>query len=135
MIKQREQAKILERHHPNLASRIKSLFPNKSQNGVESALYRMGRGEKSIFWYWEINYKLRYYRDFRAIDLSKGEKIFRGEDFDLWPDDFDSGSEEGDEDGEHNTSQDRDKGKGDSGCEGRDENGHEGGQASRYESS
>ncbi len=72
----------------------------------------MGRGENSIFWYWEINYKLQYYRDFHAIDLVEGEKRFQGENFELWLDDFDSGSEEDEEDGAQGTNQDRDKGKG-----------------------
>ena len=45
----------------------------------------MGHGEKSIFWYWEIDYQSGHYRDFRTIDLPKGEKKFRGENFDAWP--------------------------------------------------
>ena len=41
---------------------------------------------KSIFWYWELNYELQYYREFRAVDLAEGQKIFQEEDFDLWSD-------------------------------------------------
>lgn len=42
----------------------------------------MGSGSKSIFWYWEIDYELETYRDFKAIDLAEGEVAYR-EKFDL----------------------------------------------------
>ena len=45
----------------------------------------MGHGEKSIFWYWEIDYKLGHYREFQTIDLAKGQKRFREENFSAWP--------------------------------------------------
>ena len=85
MVKQRKQANIIQRYYPDWSSRIKLLFRNKTPQPLESALYRMGHGEKSIFWYWEIDYKLGHYREFRTIDLEKGEKRFREEDFAAWP--------------------------------------------------
>ena len=85
MVKQRKQANIIQRYYPDWPSRIKFLFRNKTQQPFESALYCMGHGDKSIFWYWEIDYKLGHYRDFRTIDLAKGEKRFREEDFGAWP--------------------------------------------------
>lgn len=44
----------------------------------------MGQGEKSTFWYWELNYELGYYREFRTTDLAKGKERFRAEVFDAW---------------------------------------------------
>lgn len=85
MIKQRRRVNIIERYYPNLASRMKSLLHDESRERVESALYRMGSGVKSIFWYWEINYELQHYREFRTIDLAEGQKLYHEENFDLWP--------------------------------------------------
>ncbi len=86
MIKKRQEAGIIQRYHPNWTSRLKlELFRTKSQEQVKSALYRMGRNEKSIFWYWEIDYKLGHYRTFFTIDLAKGERRFEDEDFASWP--------------------------------------------------
>jgi len=86
MIKQRQQANIIQPYNHGLTSQIKSFFQNKSQEQVESAVYRIGRGEKSTFWYWEINYELRHYREFRAVNLAKGKKLYEEENFDslLW---------------------------------------------------
>ena len=85
MVKQLEQANIIQRYHPNWSSRIKFPFRSKTQERFKSALYRRGHDEKSIFWYWEIDYKLGHYREFYTIDLAKGEKRFRAEDFGAWP--------------------------------------------------
>ena len=85
MVKQLEQANIIQRYYPNWSSRIEFIFRSKTQGHSESAHYRMGHDEKSIFWYWEIDYKLGHYREIRVIDLEKGEKRFREEDFAAWP--------------------------------------------------
>src|SRR5690348_3375835 len=85
MVKMREQGNIIQRHSPSLISRLKSFFWDQPPEHFESALYRMGHGEKSIFWYWEIDYELGHYREFRTVDLAEGERRFREEDFGSWP--------------------------------------------------
>lgn len=62
-----------------------ALVPRKSNPTVETNLYCIGQGEKAIYWFWEINYELEYYREFRTIDLAGGQKVYREERFDLWP--------------------------------------------------
>ncbi len=82
MVKKRQEAGLVQLRHPNLTSQVLSkLFRSKSQKMFDSALYRIGHDEKSIFWYWEIDYKLRQYREFRTTDLAKGEKRFKEEIF------------------------------------------------------
>ena len=85
MVKKYKQANVIQRYYPNWSSRIKFPFRSKTQGRFESALYRMGHDEKSIFWYWEIDYELGHYREFETIDLAEGEKRFREEDFAQWP--------------------------------------------------
>src|ERR1700742_2187586 len=85
MVKRRKQANVIQQYHPKLSSRVKFIFRDKTQRRFESALYRMGHGDKSVFWYWEINYELGRYREFRTINLAAGEKRFGEEDFDAWP--------------------------------------------------
>ncbi len=36
----------------------------------------MGHDSKSIFWYWEINYDLETYRQFKTVDLAEGERLY-----------------------------------------------------------
>ncbi len=86
MVKKSKEASLIQRYHPSLTSRFKmKLFRTTHRKQFESALYRMGRDEKSIFWYWEIDYELGYFRQFRTTDLVEGEKKFREEDFSSWP--------------------------------------------------
>ncbi|KAF9445558.1 hypothetical protein P691DRAFT_777489 [Macrolepiota fuliginosa MF-IS2] len=84
-IKRWEKCGVIEPHYPNLTSRFKSLVPKKSQGNVISGLYRIGHGPKSLFWYWKINLKEEYYQEFWAVDLDEGERVYRDEQFDLWP--------------------------------------------------
>ncbi len=85
MVKKRKEAGLIQRYHPNLTSRLKSkLFRTKPRKQFKSALYCMGRDEKSIFWYWEIDHESGHYRHFRTTDLATGEKRFREEDFSSW---------------------------------------------------
>ncbi len=81
MVEKRQEAGIIQLCRPDVTSRVLS----ELSKPFESALYRTGRDEKSIFWYWEINYKRGHYRHFWATDLAEGEKRFRQEDFALWP--------------------------------------------------
>jgi len=70
-IEWRQQRNIIRPYHPTPP------FLDKPQGRVESGLNILGRDSKSIFWYWEINYDLQTYRDFEAIDLAEGERLYR----------------------------------------------------------
>ncbi len=86
MVKKREEAGIIQLYRPNVTSQVlPQLFPAQ-RKPFESAVYLQGRDEKSIFWYWEINYERGHFRYFRTTDLAEGEKRFREENFALWPD-------------------------------------------------
>ncbi len=63
---------------------------NKIQDQAETGLYVVGRETKSIFWYWEIHYELKVYREFKTMDLAEGKRVFR-EEFDLEVDQGSSG--------------------------------------------
>lgn len=58
------------------SDRIKSLFRNRTQEHFESAIYRMGHGKKSVFWYRKLTS-----RHFKTIDLAEGEERFREGEF------------------------------------------------------
>ncbi|KAF9449066.1 hypothetical protein P691DRAFT_774915 [Macrolepiota fuliginosa MF-IS2] len=76
---------IIQPYYPNFTSLFKSLISKKSQRELISGLYRIGRGSKSIFWYWEINFKEEYYQEFWAANLAEGKRVYQREQFDLWP--------------------------------------------------
>lgn len=83
MVKKRQKAGVIQQSRSNLTSRIKSKLFRKKQ--FSSALYQIGRDEKSIFWYWEIDHELGHYREFRTTNLAEGRKRFQEEDFTSWP--------------------------------------------------
>ncbi|KAF9451467.1 hypothetical protein P691DRAFT_807829 [Macrolepiota fuliginosa MF-IS2] len=84
-IKRWKECGMIQPYHPNLGSQLKSLITKKSRGKLISELFCVGHGPKSVFWYWEINLKEEYYRDFRTSNLVEGERIYREEKFDLWP--------------------------------------------------
>lgn len=38
-----------------------------------------GRGAKKVYWYWELDIKLKYFRGYRTLDLAEGDKVFQEE--------------------------------------------------------
>lgn len=85
MVENRMQANVIRRYYPNFIRWIRSFFREELQERFESALFHVGHGEKSIFWYWEFDYELQHFREFHTIDLAEGEKRFREETFASWP--------------------------------------------------
>lgn len=61
-----------------------SPFLSNPQGRIESGLYVIGRDSKSVFWYWEINYDLETYREFRTLYLVEGETLYREGWFDSY---------------------------------------------------
>ncbi|KAF9442811.1 hypothetical protein P691DRAFT_788958 [Macrolepiota fuliginosa MF-IS2] len=92
-IKQLQQAGVMQAYDPDPVSSFARSFPPQSQDQLIFALYRMGHESKSIFWYWEFDSEHKIYREFRAIDLVEGGRVFREQQFDLWP--LDEGNDDG----------------------------------------
>ncbi|KAF9443641.1 hypothetical protein P691DRAFT_808682 [Macrolepiota fuliginosa MF-IS2] len=88
MVERMQEAGVIQSCHRSLSSRFKSLFQRGSRDRFISGLYSMGHGPKSYFWYWEVDFDARYYREFRVIDLANGERMFREEPFNLWPEEW-----------------------------------------------
>lgn len=42
----------------------------------QSGLFILGQGKKSVFWYWEIDFKEKVYREFHAPNLDEGMNAF-----------------------------------------------------------
>jgi hypothetical protein len=92
-----EEAQIIRRHQPSSTVLDLPLFRYDSDGNSLSGLYVKGQGQMSTFWYWFLDPEMRYYRDFETEDLGEGERIFRDEDFELWPDRNEAGDEEEEE--------------------------------------
>lgn len=82
-VKQQQETGIIQPYSPE-RSLSSLLFRKKPKGRVERGLYQIGYGTKAIFWFWELNYDKRYYREFRTDNYAKGKKIFRAEPFDSW---------------------------------------------------
>lgn len=39
----------------------------------------LGRGDKKMYWYWELDVELKYYHSYEISDLAEGHKIFQEE--------------------------------------------------------
>lgn len=62
--------------------------PLFSQSRKAKSNRDIGRGSKSIFWYWEVNYDLGTFREFETIDLAEGERLYQEERFDSQGEDW-----------------------------------------------
>jgi hypothetical protein len=92
-----EATQVIQRYQPSSTSLELPLFRCDPDGHALSGLYIKGQGQMSTFWYWFLDAKMRYYRDFETVNLVGGERIFRDEDFELWPDRNESGDEEEEE--------------------------------------
>ncbi|KXN80734.1 hypothetical protein AN958_08103 [Leucoagaricus sp. SymC.cos] len=50
--------------------------------------YKLGHGDKAIYWYWELDIELGYFHEFRALDFVKTMTLYQTEKFKMWKEDW-----------------------------------------------
>jgi hypothetical protein len=76
MIKLFKKLRIVKPYHPTFTSRLRRLFQTKHSGSERSGLYTLGRGDKAVYWYWELNMDSKEYYDFMTLDLTRAMDIF-----------------------------------------------------------
>ncbi|KAF5353184.1 hypothetical protein D9756_007785 [Leucocoprinus leucothites] len=92
-----KRAELLTLHNPEFTDfdvvRFKKIVEDQLRGGLlhrsvyissrkvdeqhcESGLFVLGHDEKSVFWYWEIDFEEKVYREFHAPDLDEGMNAF-----------------------------------------------------------
>ncbi|KAF5357242.1 hypothetical protein D9756_006415 [Leucocoprinus leucothites] len=85
-VKGAEKAGVIKAFHPRTPSALASISNLYSQHkpGNRHGLYKIGRGEKSVIWYWEYDTKRRYFHQFTTVDYEKAMRIYEAEKFKMW---------------------------------------------------
>jgi hypothetical protein len=88
MIKLFKKHGIIKSYHPTFSSRLKHLFQAKVSGSEHSGLYILGRGDKAIIWYWELNINSKEYYEFRTLDLMRAMEIYEASKYEMWSRDW-----------------------------------------------
>ncbi|KXN83051.1 hypothetical protein AN958_01873 [Leucoagaricus sp. SymC.cos] len=88
MVDKFEKSGIVKPYHPKLPSRVASVYRAFSRRPSEGKFfcgqYKLGRGEKAIYWYWEFDTEQRYFREFDTLDFMEAMRIYQAAKEDLW---------------------------------------------------
>ncbi|KXN85617.1 hypothetical protein AN958_11079 [Leucoagaricus sp. SymC.cos] len=85
-----EKLNVIKPYHSNFLSAITSIprvFSQRGELKKASRRYRMGHGNKAIYWYWEFDLEQKYSHSFYALDFEEAMKIYETEKFKMWEDD------------------------------------------------
>ncbi|KAF5357186.1 hypothetical protein D9756_006380 [Leucocoprinus leucothites] len=85
-LKKAEKAGLIKAFHLRFPSVLASMINLYSRHkpGTSHALYKVGRGEKSVILYWKLNAKKRYLHQFRTVDYERAIQIYEAEIFRIW---------------------------------------------------
>ncbi|KAJ3576813.1 hypothetical protein NP233_g169 [Leucocoprinus birnbaumii] len=68
---------------PSAVAAVNNLF-FIHKPGKKRGLYELGRGEKSVIWYWEFDAKKQYFHDFVTVDFTEAMGIYKSEGPKIW---------------------------------------------------
>ncbi|KXN87830.1 hypothetical protein AN958_08069 [Leucoagaricus sp. SymC.cos] len=85
MLERRRGGGIIRPYPRSLSARVGSFFhKEKCQDPLESGLLIMGKGQKAIYWYWEIDHRRKYFQSFQSADLAAGERALKEDNINEW---------------------------------------------------
>ncbi|KXN81187.1 hypothetical protein AN958_05876 [Leucoagaricus sp. SymC.cos] len=105
-VQQLEKLGVVKPYHP----RLSSIFPSisrpfsKNKHVKRSGCYKLGHGDKAVYWYWEFDIEQKYFHQFRALDFTEAMKVYKKGKFTMWREEPDSDEEVDDSDVENTMS-------------------------------
>ncbi|KXN80587.1 hypothetical protein AN958_10408 [Leucoagaricus sp. SymC.cos] len=90
MVQKLEKLGVIKPYHPNLPSTLASIpqMFSRLKHAQCSGRYKLGRGDKTVYWYWEFDMEEGYFHEFRALDFAKAMRIYEKEKFAMWDEDW-----------------------------------------------
>ncbi|KXN92929.1 hypothetical protein AN958_08370 [Leucoagaricus sp. SymC.cos] len=82
---------VIKPYHPNFLSTVTSIprvFSQWRELKKTSRRYKMGHGDKAIYWYWEFDMEQKCYHEFLALNFEEAMKIYETEKFKMWEEDW-----------------------------------------------
>jgi hypothetical protein len=76
MMKLFKREGIIEPYHSTLTSRWRHFLRQICPGSKRSGLYILGRADKAVFWYWELDTASKEYFDFLTLDLAAAIRIY-----------------------------------------------------------
>ncbi|KXN85500.1 hypothetical protein AN958_11238 [Leucoagaricus sp. SymC.cos] len=85
-----EKLGVIKPYHPHLPSTLASVpqMFSRLKHAQCSGRYKLGRGDKAVYWYWEFDMEEGYFLEFRALDFAKAMRIYEKERFAMWDEDW-----------------------------------------------
>ncbi|KXN80891.1 hypothetical protein AN958_06935 [Leucoagaricus sp. SymC.cos] len=85
-VQELESLGVIERYHhpsfPTIANPVLQMSPQYQNK--QCGQYKLGHGDKAIYWYWELDIELGYFHEFRALDFVKTMTLYQTEKFKMW---------------------------------------------------
>ncbi|KXN85505.1 hypothetical protein AN958_11243 [Leucoagaricus sp. SymC.cos] len=97
MIGKLEKLGVIKSYHPHLSTTFASISQVLSRRkGLArgSGRYKIGHGDKAIYWYWEFDVEQEYFHEFYALNFTEAMKIYENEKFRMWEEGWVSPSRE-----------------------------------------
>ncbi|KXN89126.1 hypothetical protein AN958_06273 [Leucoagaricus sp. SymC.cos] len=91
MVKKLKKLNVIKLYHPNVLSTIISIprvFSQRRELKKASGRYKMGHGDKAIYWYWEFDMEQKYSHVFFALNFEEAMKVYETEKFKMWKEDW-----------------------------------------------
>ena len=83
-----ERAKVIWPYVPlfgsSRASALLRVLSRTKSVRRNSGLYKLGRGKKSVIWYWEFDVEKQYHHQFRTIDYAAALEFYTSNKFMMW---------------------------------------------------
>ncbi|KXN85502.1 hypothetical protein AN958_11240 [Leucoagaricus sp. SymC.cos] len=86
-----EKLGVFSPYRPNLFLALASIarpFSQRKKLMKASGRYKVGHGGKAIYYYWEFDMELGYFRDFLALNFEEAMKIYETEKSKMWEKDW-----------------------------------------------
>ncbi|KXN80736.1 hypothetical protein AN958_08105 [Leucoagaricus sp. SymC.cos] len=59
-------------------------IPQIEKRAEKCGQYKLGHGDKAIYWYWEFDTELQCFLEFRALDFVEAMRLYQTEKFTMW---------------------------------------------------
>lgn len=87
-VKQLEKLGVIKAYHPKLPSSLASIRASISRQSRQgqpiTGQYKLGHGDKAIYWYWEFDTERQYFHQFDTLNFMEAVEFYQAEKFNFW---------------------------------------------------
>jgi hypothetical protein len=87
LVKRFENSDVIKSYHPSFPSGFASIyrsFHRQKRQGKRYGQYKLGHGDKAIYWYWEFDVEEEYFHEFKTMDFAVAMRVYQAAKSELW---------------------------------------------------